>query len=226
MVPAEPEFLRMLRDVTAKHGIILIFDEVITFRLARGGCQEIHDIDPDLTALGKIVGGGLPGGAVAGRKELLEISSPYKRDGLSLSGTLHGNPTVTVAGLVTLKELTTSEIARINKLGDQLRENFEEALKEVGIIAQITGMGSLNQLHFTHQEVKDWRGSATERFNIRETIQVMLLDRGICVAPRDMFSISTPMGEEEIQYATTALKDCLVEIRPYIEQTAPELILK
>ena len=226
MVPADPEFLRALREVTSKYGIPLIFDEVITFRLARGGCQEIYDIIPDLTTLGKIVGGGLPGGAIAGREELLSISSPYESNGVSLSGTLHGNPMSTVAGLATLRELTASEIDRINGLGEQLRSSFTNVLEEVGVKAQITGMGSLTQFHFTDQEVTNWRNAVTERLDIRETLQVLLLDRGIFVAPRDMFSISTPMSEKEVDEAVAAVRDCLVDIKPYIEKTAPELIVR
>jgi glutamate-1-semialdehyde 2,1-aminomutase len=225
MVAAEPDFLRALRDVSSRYGIPLIFDEVITFRLARGGCQEIHDVVPDLTTLGKIVGGGLPGAAVAGRAELVDISSPYTAGGVSISGTLHGNPASTVAGLATLRALTISEIDRINRLGEQLRNKFSSVLEEVGVNVQLTGMGSLTQFHFTDQEVTDWRSAATERVDIRAILQLLFLDRGIYVAPRNMFSISTPMGEDEIDEAVAALKSSLLEMRPYIKREAPELIM-
>lgn len=226
MIPPDPDFLKVVREVTFKHKIPLIFDEVISFRLAKGGCQEIYDVVPDLTALGKIIGGGYPVGAVAGSEEIMDLSSPLIATFLSHSGTFNGNPVTMAAGFAAMNELTISEIDRINELGEKLRMEFNKVLEEVGIISQVTGMGSLAQIHFTNQQVKDWRGAATGRLDIRELFHLLLMDKGIFAASRGMFNISTPMSEKEINEASTAVKSCLLELIPYIEKAAPMLILK
>ena len=225
MIPADLEFLKALRDVTNRYDIPLIFDEILTFRLATGGCQEIYDIIPDMTALGKIIGGGTAIGAVAGSDKLLNLFSPLNPKSMSHSGTFSGNPLAMVAGLTTLKELTASEINRINGLGNKLKTSFDEVSNEVGIHVKVTGTGSLMQIHFTDQEVREWRSSTlTERLDIKSIFHIMLLDEGIFMAPRGMFIISTPMSEIEVNKATSAFKKCLLEMKSYIKKTAPELI--
>jgi glutamate-1-semialdehyde 2,1-aminomutase len=224
MLPPEPDFLSTVREVTSKYKIPLIFDEVVSLRLSRGGCQEIYKVVPDITALGKIIGGGYPVGAIAGREEFMNLFSPLNPNFLSHSGTFNGNPVTMAAGVATMNELTTSEIDRINRLGERLRVNFANVLEEVGIHAQVTGTGSLAQVHFTREEVKDWRSAATARLDIRTLLHLLLMDRGIFAATRCMFNISTPMGEKEISEAGATLKSCLEELKPYIEKVAPELI--
>jgi glutamate-1-semialdehyde 2,1-aminomutase len=226
MIPADPAFLKTVREVTSYYKIPLIFDEVVTFRLATGGCQELYSIIPDITALGKVIGGGYPIGAIAGRKEIMDVFSPINPNCLRHTGTFNGNPVTMAGGIATLGELTASEIERINKLGEILRAEFNSVLEGVGIYAQVTGMGSLAQIHFTKEKVKDWRGSSTGRLDIRTMVHLLLMEEGIFAATRGMFNISTPMGESEVKQAGTALRKCLVELRPYIEKAAPELIRK
>lgn len=224
MIPSDPEYIRRIREVTSRHSIPLIFDEVYTLRLARGGWQEIYNILPDITALGKIIGGGYPVGAIAGREEFMNLFSPLNPDFLVHSGTFNGNPVTMVAGAAALEALTAFEINRINELGGKLRGKFENVLEEVGIIAQVTGTGSLSQIHFTKEEVKEWRSAATARVDLRTMLQLLFMDRGIFPAARMMLNISTPMREEEIEEAAQALKSSLIELKPYIEKAAPELI--
>lgn len=224
MIPSNPDFLTALREVTSMSKIPLIFDEVYTFRLAKGGYQEIYNIVPDITALGKLIGGGYPIGAIAGREEFMELFSPMNPTFLTHSGTFNGNPVTMTAGVATMDALKVPEIDRINKLGDKLRMNFKNVMEEVGVIAQITGMGSFVQIHFTKEEVKDWRSAAFGRVDLRSMLFILLMDRGIFPAARLMFNISTPMGEKEIMEARTVLKSCLLELKPFIEKTAPELI--
>ena len=226
MIAPEPDFLRIVRDATSKLRIPLIFDEVVSFRLANGGCQEIYDVVPDITALGKIIGGGYPVGAIAGREEMMDLFSPLNATFLSHSGTFNGNPVTMVAGLTALNLLTINEIDRINELGRKLRRDLENVLEEVGIIGQITGMGSLAQIHFTEQKVKGWRGAASGRVDIRTILHLLLMEREIFSAPRGAFNISTPMGDKEIMEVIAALRDSLIELKPYIEKETPELILR
>jgi glutamate-1-semialdehyde 2,1-aminomutase len=211
--------------VTSQYRIPLIFDEVYTFRLAPGGWQGLHTIVPDITALGKIIGGGYPVGAIAGREELMDLFSPLKPDFLAHSGTFNGNPVTMVAGVAALTELTGAAIDGINHLGAKLRTNLTKALRDAGIIAQVTGTGSLAQLHFTKEEVMDWRSASSARLDIRSLLHLWLLDHGIFPAGRMMFNISTPMGEKEIDVLGTTVKDGLLELKPYIRKTVPELIV-
>lgn len=225
IIPGTSEFLRGIREITRQLNIPLIFDEVMSFRLSEGGCQEIYDIDPDITALGKIIGGGYPVGAVAGYSHILELSSPLKEHFLPHSGTFNGNPVTMVAGLATLKDFPQTEIDRINSLGKRLREGFREKAKSLGLAIQVTGMGSLTQIHFTPQKVTSWRGAARANLDIRNIFHLSLLEKGIFPAARGMFNISTPMGESEIDMAVNAVESTLENLLPYIEAVEPQILL-
>jgi glutamate-1-semialdehyde 2,1-aminomutase len=224
MIPPEPGFLGMLRESATKFKIPLIFDEVLSFRLSRGGCQEIYGVAPDLTALGKVIGGGFPVGALAGPAEFMDHFSPAESRFLGHSGTFNGNPVTMAAGLATLKALTESEIYRINELGKMLRTDLRKVLEKLGIRAQVTGAGSLAQIHFTDQPVIDWRSAATARVDLRTVFHLLLLDKRIFAAPRAFFNISTPMSAKEIDELTSGAESSLAKMRPYIEKTAPDLI--
>ena len=224
MIPPQPGFLEMLRERASKFGILLIFDEVLSFRLSRGGCQELYGITPDLTVLGKIIGGGFPAGALAGSDEYLNHFAPDKAGFLGHSGTFNGNPVTMTAGLAALGDLTAVEIERLNGLGKKLRIELREVLAELAISAQVTGIGSLVQIHFTENKVKDWRSAATANVELRTIFHLLLMDKGIFAATRAFFNISTPMGQPEVTQLIEAAKGALIEMRPYIGQIAPELL--
>ena len=224
MIPPEPGFLEMLRETATRFKILLIFDEVLSFRLSRGGCQERYGIIPDLTTLGKIIGGGFPVGALAGSKAYMNHFAPDRTGFLGHSGTFNGNPVTMTAGLATLTELTVSEIDRINRLGKKLRTGLRKVLDKLQITTQVTGAGSLAQIHFTDREVNDWRSAATARTDLRAIFHLLLLEKGIFSATRAFFNISTPMGTAEIDKLIDAAQSSLTQMRPYIENTSPELI--
>jgi glutamate-1-semialdehyde 2,1-aminomutase len=224
MIPPAPGFLEMLRETATRFKILLIFDEVLSFRLSRGGCQERYKIVPDLTALGKIIGGGFPVGALAGSKAYMNHFAPDNPEFLGHSGTFNGNPVTMTAGLVTLTELTVSEIDRINRLGKKLRTGLRTVLDQLQISAQVTGAGSLAQIHFTDREVKDWRSAAAAKTDLRTIFHLLLLEKGIFAATRGFFNISTPMGAAEVDKLMDAAQSSLTEMRPYIENTSPDLI--
>jgi glutamate-1-semialdehyde 2,1-aminomutase len=224
MIPPEPGFLEMLRETATRFKILLIFDEVLSFRLSRGGCQERYGIIPDLTTLGKIIGGGFPVGALAGSKAYMDHFAPDRAGFLGHSGTFNGNPVTMTAGLAALTELTASEIDRINRLGEKLRTGLRKVLDKLQITAQVTGAGSLAQIHFTDREVNDWRSAATARTDLRAIFHLLLLDKGIFSATRAFFNISTPMGTAQVDKLIDAAQSSLTQMRPYIENTSPEFI--
>ena len=199
MIPARREFLERLREVTARHGILLILDEIITLRLAPGGAQSLYGVSPDLTVAGKIIGGGYPVAAFGGRAEIMALLDPAGgRPPIPQSGTYNGNPVGMVAGSATLAELTPAVYDRLNAMGEDLRARLRALFRHKGVGAQVTGTGSLLNLHFTDLEVTDFRTMRTGDAGKLRQVFLGLLNEGIFLAPRGMVCLSTPMGEPEI----------------------------
>lgn len=213
MIVASPEYLQAVRQATESCGALLIFDEVITFRLAYGGAQEIYDVKPDLTALGKIIGGGFPVGAFGGRADIMAQFDPQNKK-LSHSGTFNGNAITMVAGVAALELLTREEIARINQLGERLRSGLRRALAAAGNDGQVTGAGSMARVHFTSEEIIDYRAAQRAAKEMLHPVHLELLNNGIFVAPRCEWAVSTPMGEQEIDSAVKAFSTTLSKINP------------
>jgi len=222
-IPAQPEYLHFLREATQSCDALLIFDEVISFRVGYGGAQGTYGVRPDLTAFGKIIGGGFPVGAFGGRADVMALFDPQRRK-LSQSGTFNGNPVTMVAGLAAMELLTREEMARINDLGQRLRQGFRNALSAVGIKGQVTGMGSIVGVHFTDAPVNDYRSAARSARWLNPLVHLSLLSRGIFAAPRGLLCISTPMREEEVKEAVRAFREVLTELRACIAEVQPDLV--
>jgi glutamate-1-semialdehyde 2,1-aminomutase len=154
-------YLAFLREVTAKHGALLIFDEVMTgFRIAKGGVQERENIKPDLTCLGKIIGGGLPVGAFGGRADVMDFLAPLGP--VYQAGTLSGNPLAMAAGIAALKLLESENpYARLDQLGRRLRDTVMAAAKAKGIPVQVPQCGSMFSIFFTDTPVRDYATALT-----------------------------------------------------------------
>ncbi len=181
VVLPEQGFLEFLREITKSYGALLIFDEVITgFRLGLGGAQEHFHVRPDLTTLGKIVGGGMPVGAYGGRKEIMDMVSPVGK--VYQAGTLSGNPVATAAGLETLKILKEDE--GIYKRLEQKTKYLADNIKEVGRgKISVNQIGSLMSIFFTKQPVIDYESAMTSDMKAYAKYFSYLLDNGIYVAP-------------------------------------------
>ncbi len=143
VIPADSEFPAAIRDATRSAGIVLIFDEIVTLRLAVGGAQATYGVIPDLTTLGKIIGGGLPIGAFGGRADIMAHFDPRRPGYAAHSGTFNGNAVTMAAGIASLELLTPEVIARINALGGRLRRGMSAALADAGVTATVQGIGSL-----------------------------------------------------------------------------------
>lgn len=212
VVLPEDGFLQFLREITQKYGALLIFDEVITgFRLALGGAQEYYQVTPDLTTLGKIVGGGMPMGAYGGKREIMQMVSP---DGpVYQAGTLSGNPVATAAGIETLKILKEDpEIyQRLEIKTKKLAQAVKEAAGEKVFVNQI---GSLMSVFFTSNEVKNYEdavSSDTEKY--AQYFQDMLR-RGIYLAPAqfEAMFVSDAHTEEDIEKTCQMMKESLCSL--------------
>jgi glutamate-1-semialdehyde 2,1-aminomutase len=201
----EPGFLEGLREITARYGALLIFDEVISgFRLARGGAQEYYGVKPDITALGKIIGGGLPVGAYGGRKEIMQKLSPAGP--VYQAGTLAGNPLAMSAGLATLRiiEETPEFYTELNRKGELLEKGLLENLEHSGIPGIINRIGSLMTMFFTEEKKVNSYDSAVKSNTGRYAQYFKLaLDSGIYLAPSQFEAcfVSLAHTDNDIQKA-------------------------
>jgi glutamate-1-semialdehyde 2,1-aminomutase len=227
MIPPQPGYLAELRRMTEEAEVLLVFDEVITLRLGSGGLQERSGVTPDLTAMGKIIGGGLPAGAFGGRREIMELFDPDRPDAIMHASTFSGNALTMAAGLAALSHLDGDDIERLNRLGDRLRSGFSRCFEKTGVRGQATGIGSLVHLHLTDRSVRDARDSvqaSIEAGRIPSLLQLGMLRRGVFAAPRQMYCVSTPMSETQVDFAIEALAETLSELRTVLEQDYPHLL--
>ncbi|MBW1862737.1 MAG: aspartate aminotransferase family protein [Deltaproteobacteria bacterium] len=228
MIPAKKEFLKFLREITTQNNIMLIFDEIITFRLSPGGYQAICDVRPDFTTFGKIIGGGFPIGAFGGREDIMDLFSPKRKNPMHHSGTFNGNAVTMAAGIAAMKEIDDSLISNINKLGDKLRKGIQDLFNKKGIRGQVTGMGSLMNIHFSTRSVVDLR-SAKANWNssvpIRDLLSLALRNNGIYTPQRVMLCISSPMTDKEIHQTLQAFEESLGMLKPVMERNCPELLI-
>jgi glutamate-1-semialdehyde 2,1-aminomutase len=175
-------FLEMLREETACQNAVLIFDEVMTgFRSARGGFQERIGITPDMTTLGKIIGGGFPVGAYGGKREIMQCVAPSGP--VYQAGTLSGNPVAMTAGLATLSTLDAAAYEKLESLGAQLENGLREILRELKIAAQLHRVGSMWTLFFTSEEVADYASAKTSDTGKFARFFHAMLERGIYLPP-------------------------------------------
>lgn len=182
LVLPQPGFLEGLRELTRKHGALLIFDEVITgFRVSFGGAQAAFKIDPDLTCLGKIIGGGLPVGAYGGKREIMNHIAPSGT--IYQAGTLSGNPLAMAAGLATIKELAKQDYASLAHRTDEFSSELEKILRGKGVPVRRNHIASLFTIFFTNTPVTDFPSAQTADSNLFISFYQQMRDQGIYLAP-------------------------------------------
>lgn len=232
-IPAKQEFMDGLREITEKYGILLIFDEVKTgFRVGMSGAQGYYNITPDLTTLGKVLGGGFPVGLVGGRKEIMEITNPISsRDILSAnvvtdkekngdkdsvlfhSGTYYGHPTILSAGKATLDLLEKDDT--LNKtiaLTMWLRQELETLYARYNITMKTIGLGTIFNIVFTDKEILNYRDMQESDFAMREKIDRRLIELGIFIKPLTRYSMSTEHTQEDLEKTVSLHEKVLKEL--------------
>jgi glutamate-1-semialdehyde 2,1-aminomutase len=215
LVAARPGFLERLREVTRRHGILFIADEILNFRLGYHGAFHDLGIRPDITCLAKIIGGGFPVGAVGGSAEVLEVFDHRRAGAVHHGGTYNGNPVSMAAGLATLRKMTPEAYERLNGLGDSLRSQLAAMLHKRGLAAQVLGRGSLFCVRLTREELRDWRSisSHVRGEPIYGKLCHEMLGRGILMSQRGIVgSLSTPMGMPEVGAFVDALDGALLSL--------------
>lgn len=213
--PIEPEFAKALSDWARENNVLLVLDEVITFRSEYGGLQSRYDISPDLTAMGKLIGGGFPIGALAGRADVMDTMNPHgKRYLFPHSGTFSANPISTLAGLTAMKKFDGTSIERLNGLAQRGIEGIEAAIARTGARACVTGTGSMFRVHMKEQAPRNYREAhATPEESVRLAVLLdHLFDHGCVMINTCTAALSTPMTEAEIDHLVGAIESGLAKI--------------
>lgn len=222
------DYLSGLRLLADRYGVLLIFDEVVTLRLDEGGYQRIAGVTPDLTAMGKIIGGGFAVGSIGGKREIMSQFDPRRKDRISHSGTFNGHSATMAAGLAALRLLDQTEIHRINDLGSTLARGFDEAFEEAGIAGRTTSAGSLVQVHWRRGEIDnmhDVKEGMQAAGELPYLMHLELLNHGIYSAARGEYNISTPMSAQDIGHAVSVFNEVLHYLKPYVFEVSPGLVL-
>ncbi|HEX5991852.1 MAG TPA: aspartate aminotransferase family protein [Thermomicrobiales bacterium] len=214
MLPADQAFLESLRVLTLEHDALLIFDEVMSFRLEPGGMQQHYRVRPDLTTFAKIIGGGFPVGGFGGRASVMEQFDPLRPAPLWQSGTFNGNLITMVAGVAAMEAYTPGEVARINALGERLRDGLRTALQDAHVPAAVTGYGSFAGVHLGPTAVRTYRDAALSDKALNRLLHLALLLEGIFVAPRLSMCTSTPMDDATIDEVVAGFRRVIDAIRP------------
>lgn len=221
LVAATPEYLRMIREVTRELGILLVFDEVFSFRLGYHGIQGEVGVTPDLTALGKIIGGGLPVGATGGRADVMavfDLTRPPLR--VEHGGTYNANPMTMAAGLACMRQMTPDAYTHLSRLGDQLRTGLRDALNDAGVPGQVQGQGSLAALTFMTDPVTSYRDLKSRDHDRRKVglLHRHLLNHGVQIVPYGMFILSTPMTPADIRFILQQVRSGLDALKTTLMQ--------
>jgi glutamate-1-semialdehyde 2,1-aminomutase len=232
-IPPAPSFLRSIRELADDLDIVLIFDEVITgFRISTGGAQERYHVKPDLTTMGKVIGGGFPVGAVGGNEEIMSLMAHQKIDFPTLegpkvphAGTFNAHPVTMAAGIETLSKLRSDSYEKLDKSGDRLRRGLIEVLSANGINAQVIGVGSLFDIRFAENEITDYETSSTADPFLRRCLDLDLLNRGVFLPPLHFGCTSTASTLDHIDDTLEQVSTTLHMLLPLIRERRPQLLV-
>lgn len=227
--PPTPDFLKALKDVTKRHEVLLIFDEVISFRLSQGGAQGLYGVTPDITTMGKIIGGGFPVGAYASREEVMApvvlpetVFPDFKAPRLGFSGTFNAHPVSMAAGLAVMQEMKPEVYRRMDFLGERMRRGLRRALDDVGVGAFVGGIGSFFHIIWTGEEVVDYRTAATGNRDLGRYFSLDMMNRGFFLLGHP--NVSAVTTEEDVDTALDGARQSVKALKPIIKERAPHLL--
>lgn len=216
LMPATDQFLAAIRDWTSINGSLLVCDEVITFRNAFGGAQQNYSVRPDLTALGKMIGGGFPVGALAGRHDVMSVMDPLRKPLLfPHSGTFSANPITMIAGSTAMKYFDKVAVDKLNVLGDRVRKQIEEVIRLADVRACVTGSGSMFRILMKQTPPENYRDAFAnddEVARLKFFLDFMFAN-GVMLISTGTGMLSTAMRTSEIDWLTEVVLDGLIEIR-------------
>ncbi|WP_022664134.1 aspartate aminotransferase family protein [Desulfospira joergensenii] len=225
VLPRE-DYLQRVRQVTRDNGVLLIFDEIFSFRVDTGGCQNLYGVIPDLTTVGKVVGGGLPIGVFGGRKEIMDIFCHESTEKpLYHSGTFNGYETVMQAGFAAMSKFDGPAVASINKMGDLFQERLVHSFRANGLNIRSNQIGSILNLHFVNQDIFTAEQVLNSVEELHGLMHLSLLNRGVFTIPRGLFILSTVITEQEVLDLGDKIDETLKELLPLIEEKYNHLLL-
>ena len=215
VLPQRPEFVRAVRQITRDNGVLLIFDEIVSFRMGPGGLQGLVGVEPELSCFGKVVGGGFPAGAFGGRADIMDLLDNSRGAAeVFQSGTFSAHPIVMAAGLATLQQLTTQAYDHLNGLGTRLESGLNNLFERLGISAQVVVTGSAFSIYFTDHPVVDYRSLANVDRAMAARVFFSLLNQGYFLSqPLGMCAISLPMDDSHIDGLVAAVEQSVEEAR-------------
>jgi glutamate-1-semialdehyde 2,1-aminomutase len=220
-IPGDHTFLKMLREWATRNGALLIFDEVMTSRLAPGGLQAVCGVMPDLTTLGKYIGGGFSFGAFGGRADLMRRFDPLQPGAFAHAGTFNNNVFTMSAGVAGLRDVYTAAAAlALNARGDALRARLNAAAQRARFPMQFTGLGSMMNVHMCGGIVRSVRDLAPSIAPLRELLYFDMLRQGLWLAHRGMINLSLPMGDAECDRLVHAVEVFIETHNPLFDSTA------
>ncbi len=207
-LPADRDFLVALRRACTEHNVILIFDEVMTSRLSPGGLQARLGVIPDMTTLGKYIGGGMSFGAFGGRRDIMELFDPTKPDSLPHAGTFNNNVLTMAAGAVGFGEVYTPEAAdRLNARGEKIRERLNAICKKAGVAFQFSGIGSMMTAHATTRPIRTAADIAAGSQDAKELFFFDMNAAGIWIARRGFVALNIMIGDGEAGRFVAAVEE-------------------
>ena len=197
-IPGDPEFLSALREAADRHGIVLVFDEVMTSRLAPGGLQEKLNVIPDMTTFGKYMGGGLTFGAFGGHQDIMDLFDPRRTDALPHAGTFNNNVLTMAAGLTGLRDIYTPERSKNhNRLGDEFRERLNKVIAQHDVPMNVSGIGSLMCIHFQSEPPRCFGESVNVDPRLSTLFHLEMLLAGLYIANRGYMSLSLALEKKD-----------------------------
>ena len=205
-IPADKAFLVMLREEATRAGIVLIFDEVMTSRFSGGGAQVLDGITPDMTTLGKYVGGGMSFGAFGGHRELMRIYDPSEAGSMPHAGTFNNNVLTMAAGVAGMSQVFTPAVAaQLHERGEVLRARLNGIFADAGVALQMVGRSSLMSLHATAAEIRTPGDAASSNDTVKELIFLDLLERGFYMARRGFIALSLMVTDTDLDQFAAAI---------------------
>ncbi|MFB6105410.1 MAG: aspartate aminotransferase family protein [Halobacteriaceae archaeon] len=224
VVPGTRAFVERLAGWTTEADVPLIFDEVISFRVAHGGAHDVYGVDPDLVTFGKIIGGGFPVGAFGGRADLMAGFDPSGGPDITHSGTFNANPATAAAGLAALEAYDADAVARVNDLAADLVARARDVIDDRGYRLQVTHRGSLFNLYCSATPLTDHRDVAAAHPDVERDLYFELLDEGLWLSHSLLGCTSTAMDGGDVDAFVSGLDAALARLRPEVEARAPDLL--
>lgn len=212
VIPADPGFLASVQELCKKTSALFVLDEVQSLRNSTGGAQAADGLLPDLTLMGKVIGGGLPIGAVAGRRDLLALTDATRTNALSHSGTMNGHLAAMVAGAVSLELLTEDAITQLVTRAGGLAAAIHSAGAATGLPVTVTSAGSILNVHFSPRAPHDYREVTATDTSLLRDLYLGLLNRGVYTTPRGMINLSTVLTEAELATVADAYAQVFAEV--------------